>query len=111
MSLPIHYLERLGTAAPCGEVPGLSTSDPDIVTCPVCRMIISLVARMHVVELPLYPFRFVCAACEQPTTRVTTDRAAAEHWTRLLRMGFPLLCTDCQPDPSVNIRLTVVRET
>lgn len=100
MSLPIHYLERLGTVAPCGETPGLSSSDPDTVTCLPCLFVVAGV-RLVAVDITLYPFRFVCGACEQPTTRVCSDRSIVEHWTRLLRMGFPLLCTECHPDPNV----------
>lgn len=102
MSLPIHYLERLGTVAPCGETPGLSTADVEQVTCPVCLIVVAGV-RFAVVEIAFYPFRFVCGSCEQPTTRLSTDRSVVEHWTRLLRMGFPLLCSECHPDPNVTV--------
>lgn len=101
MSLPIHYLERLGTVAPCGETPGLSSSDIDTVTCLPCLLVVRGAVRFVAVDITLYPFQFVCVTCEQLTTRYSPDRAAVEHWTRLLRMGFPVLCTECAPDPNI----------
>jgi len=100
MTIATHYLERGQSEAPCGEVPSLASRDPNVVTCPVCRIVLGVAVtvrttiRINLVAMHAVPF--VCAVCERPHAYITPSAEAAERATRLIHM-LGLACEGCVP--------------